>query len=205
MEVEAICDNCSNKNLQLLGANKEFFLAKCDHVFCGECVKKFIENNTHFLCPKCGKAVRQQDLLKETKEVHEMKKIKDARKEVFSALNAIVPDYSSKEAKHYNLMREDYLIQVINGNREEFNRKVSQSQDMDRWLMGKNAAKQNDYVNKLMRLIDEEKKKKKRMNEEYEKKRHGKKGVLTETVVKDYKNLFYDYILLHCTCCFHNG
>ena len=32
MEVEAICDNCSNKNLQLLGANKEFFLAKCDHV-----------------------------------------------------------------------------------------------------------------------------------------------------------------------------
>lgn len=119
---------------------------------CGECVKKFIENNTHFLCPKCGKAVRQQDLLKETKEVHEMKKIKDARKEVFSALNAIVPDYSSKEAKQYNLMREDYcmgawflwivVIQVINGNREEFNRKVSQSQDMDRWLMGKNAAKQ---------------------------------------------------------------
>lgn len=35
-------------------------------------------------------------------------------------------------------------------------------------------------MNKLMRLIDEEKKKKKRMNEEYEKKRHGKKGVLTE-------------------------
>lgn len=34
------------------------------------------------------------------------------------------------------------VIQVINGNREEFNRKVSQSQDMDRWLMGKNAAKQ---------------------------------------------------------------
>lgn len=77
---------------------------------CGECVKKFIENNTHFLCPKCGKAVRQQDLLKETKEVHEMKKIKDARKEVFSALNAIVPDYSSKEAKQYNLMREDYRM-----------------------------------------------------------------------------------------------
>lgn len=77
---------------------------------CGECVKKFIENNTHFVCPKCGKAVRQQDLLKETKEVHEMKKIKDARKEVFSALNAIVPDYSSKEAKQYNLMREDYCM-----------------------------------------------------------------------------------------------
>lgn len=35
-------------------------------------------------------------------------------------------------------------------------------------------------MNKLMRLIDEEKKKKKRMNEEYEKKRHGKKSVLTE-------------------------
>ena len=119
---------------------------------CGECVKKFIENNTHFLCPKCGKAVRQQDLLRETKEVHEMKKIKDARKEVFSALNAMVPDYSSMEAKQYNLMREEYrnnawllwqvVIQVINGNREEFNKKVSQSQDTDRWLMGKNAAKQ---------------------------------------------------------------
>lgn len=32
MEVETVCDNCNNKNLQLLGANKEFFLAKCDHV-----------------------------------------------------------------------------------------------------------------------------------------------------------------------------
>ena len=31
---------------------------------------------------------------------------------------------------------------MINGNREEFNKKVSQSQDTDRWLMGKNAAKQ---------------------------------------------------------------
>lgn len=37
-----------------------------------------------------------------------MKKIKDARKEVFSALNAMVPDYSSMEAKQYNLMREEY-------------------------------------------------------------------------------------------------
>ena len=32
-------------------------------------------------------------------------------------------------------------------------------------------------------IAEEEKKKKKRMNEEYEKKRHGKKGVLTEVSV----------------------
>ena len=75
---------------------------------CGECVKKYIENNIHFLCPKCNKVVRQQDLLKETKEVHEMKKIRDARKEVYSALNAMLPDYSSEQAKQFNLMRENY-------------------------------------------------------------------------------------------------
>ena len=69
-------------------------------------MKKYIENNIHFLCPKCNKVVRQQDLLKETKEVHEMKKIRDARKEVYSALNAMLPDYSSEQAKQFNLMRE---------------------------------------------------------------------------------------------------
>lgn len=73
-------------------------------------MERVIQANPRFTCPKCKQIVRFQELIEETKEVYEMKKIRDARKEVYHMFNVSTNNYKDPGAKSLNLQREELCI-----------------------------------------------------------------------------------------------
>ena len=73
---------------------------------CEKCVGRYINDAFDFKCPKCGIHIRKQQLMEETKEVYEMKRIKDARKEVYTSFNSSAFDTYDKKAIDGSLQRE---------------------------------------------------------------------------------------------------
>lgn len=80
---------------------------------CDSCVERVIQANPRFTCPKCNQIVRFQELIEETKEVYEMKKIRDARKEVYQMFNSVTGNYKDPNEKNLNLQREELCIHII--------------------------------------------------------------------------------------------
>lgn len=66
-----------------------------------------IRANPHFKCPSCNKPVQFQQLIEETKEEYEMKKIRDARQEVYHLYNTSATDYKDHNTKLRNLQKEE--------------------------------------------------------------------------------------------------
>ena len=73
---------------------------------CEKCVSRYINDAFDFKCPKCGIHIRKQQLMEETKEVYEMKRIKDARKEVYTSFDSSLVDTHDNRAIESSLQRE---------------------------------------------------------------------------------------------------
>lgn len=122
MEDELICDNCNKSSSQFFEKNTKFYLSQeCQHCLyillfvrikysCASCVDRYIQANPNFKCRKCNKTVSYQGLVEETKEVFEMKKIRDARKEVYYMFNAPITSYKDPNTKIMNIQKEELCI-----------------------------------------------------------------------------------------------
>ena len=79
---------------------------------CEKCVSRYINDAFDFKCPKCGIHIRKQQLMEETKEVYEMKRIKDARKEVFTSFDSSLVSMRDSHAIESSLQRERLCMDI---------------------------------------------------------------------------------------------
>ncbi|KAK8798427.1 hypothetical protein WA588_003508 [Blastocystis sp. NMH] len=189
MQSVIVCDNCNNKSISLL-ENTKFWLAPCEHCFCEKCVSRYINDAFDFKCPKCGIHIRKQQLMEETKEVYEMKRIKDARKEVYTSFNSSAFDTYDKKAIDGSLQREKLFVMKLTGKKDQYREEFARFKQLHEKEIAENEARRTAYESDLRNKIYDEKLQREKKREEYNNRKAGKIGIKMDEVKKR-KEVFY--------------
>ena len=121
-----VCAQCKNES-QFTVAITKLLTSTCGHslyVFniisyyrnsCNVCIDRYI-NKREYSCPICGAQVRMQDLSEETADEREIKRIREARKQVFAIFDPsklLTTTKYDEKTQIRCIKREEFCIALI--------------------------------------------------------------------------------------------